>query len=78
MNGGGQLRPEGEESSRELLNRVESVYQSMSVRSPWDSDVVAHLYVDWLGGADSAVARQRLHTQYRAVTKMTSALSLKW
>ena len=78
LNGGGQLRPEGEESSRELLSRVVTVYQSVAVRSPWDSDLVSHLYVDWLGAVDSEAARRRLHTQYHAVPKMTSALSLKW
>lgn len=78
LNGGGQLRPEGEESARELFSRVETVYQSVPVRSPWDSELVSHLYVDWLGGADSEAVRQRLHTQYHAVPKMTSALSLKW
>jgi len=78
LNGGGQLRPEGEESSCELLSRVETVYQSIPVHNPWNSNIVSELYVDWLGGIDTEAANQRLHTQYRAVPKMTNALSLKW
>lgn len=78
MNGGGQLRPEGEELSRELLSRVDAVYRSIPVRSPWNSAVVSHLYADWLGGSDSEKAKERLHTEYHAVLKMTNALSLKW
>ena len=78
LNGGGQLRPEGEESPRELLHRVETVYWSVPVRSPWNSELMSRLYIDWLGGVDSETVRQRLHTQYHAVPKMTSALSLKW
>lgn len=78
LNGGGQLRPEGEESSRELLSRVETVYKSIPVRNPWNSDLLSNLYVDWLGGIDSEAAKERLHTHYRAVPKMTNALSLKW
>jgi len=78
LNGGGQLRQEGEESSSELLSRVETVYQSIPVRDPWNSDLVSQLYVDWLGGVDSEAAKERLHTRYRAVPKMTHALSLKW
>jgi len=72
------LRPEGEVSSRELLGRVDAIYQSIPIRNPWNSDVVSHMYMDWLGGVDSETVKQRLHTQYRAVPKMTSALSLKW
>lgn len=78
MNGGGQLRPDGEELSRELLSRVETVYRSIPVRNPWNSAIVSHLYADWLGGSDSETAKEQLHTQYRAVPKMTNALSLKW
>ena len=78
LNGGGQLKPDGEESSRELLGRVETVFQSISVRDPWHSDVLSCLYVDWLGGIDSVTAKERLHTRYRAVPKTTNVLSLKW
>jgi len=78
LNGGGQLKPQLEESSRDLLSHVDSVYRSIPVRSPWNSDLMSHLYEDWLGGVDCEMARQRLHTQYRAVLKTTNALSLKW
>jgi len=78
LNGGGQLRPDSEESSREMLSRVETVYQAIPVHDPWNSDRISDLYTDWLGGVDSEAVKERLHTQYRAVPKMTNALSLKW
>jgi len=61
-----------------MLSHVKTVYQAIPVRNPWNSDLISDLYVDWLGGVDSEAAKQRLHTQYRAVPKMTNALSLKW
>lgn len=78
LNGGGQLRPESEESLHEHLDRVRTAYQSISVHSPWNSDLVSFLYTDWLGSVNSELANQRLHTRYRAVPKMANALSMKW
>jgi iron only hydrogenase large subunit-like protein len=79
LNGGGQLRPDvGDESGRELLSRVELIYRSIPTQSPWNSDVVDQLYIDWLGGVGSSSSKLRLHTQYRAVPKMSNALNIKW
>jgi len=78
LNGGGQLRPEGSQSAKELLSDVQAVYEAVKRRSPWDSAEVRQLYIDWLGGSDTDLARLHLHTRYHEVEKMNSALTIKW
>jgi len=78
LNGGGQLRPEGEEAPKDLLEQVQNVYNSLTPRSPWSSMRVQRLYTDWLGGQDTETALKHLHTSYHAVEKMSGALNIKW
>ncbi|XP_013381963.1 cytosolic Fe-S cluster assembly factor narfl isoform X2 [Lingula anatina] len=78
LNGGGQLRPDDGESSKELLQRVDELYNSLETRTPFQSNDIHQLYEDWLGGSDTEKAQHMLHTQYHEVEKMTSALNLKW
>ncbi|KAM4025216.1 cytosolic iron-sulfur assembly component 3 [Anomaloglossus baeobatrachus] len=77
LNGGGQLRAEGE-AGKDLLQRVEQLYTSVRTESPEQNDRVKELYEQWLGGQDSARVKEALHTQYHAVEKTTSGLSIKW
>ncbi|XP_072044244.1 cytosolic Fe-S cluster assembly factor narfl-like [Amphiura filiformis] len=78
LNGGGQIRPEEGDNPKDLLSRVEDLYQSMDTRKPESNPEVDQLYSDWLGGADSDKARTMLHTKYHEVEKMTNALTIKW
>ncbi|MEE6497901.1 hypothetical protein FKM82_002924 [Ascaphus truei] len=77
LNGGGQIRAEGE-PSKVLLQRVEQLYDTARTETPEGNAGVEQLYEHWLGGRDSAKAKQALHTQYLAVEKMNTALNIKW
>ena len=78
LNGGGQILPSNGEVVKDLLSRVEAVYNSVSMRKPNENPLILQLYQDWLGGADSEKAKQVLHTQYHEVEKFVSALTIKW
>jgi iron only hydrogenase large subunit-like protein len=77
-NGGAQIRPEGDETAKERLCKVEQLYASLPVLSPLQVEEVERLYQEWLGGAGSPKATKMLHTSYHEVEKMTIALAIKW
>jgi iron only hydrogenase large subunit-like protein len=77
-NGGGQIRPEGEETAKELVDRVAAIYNSIGNSLPDSLQSVFDLYNEWLAGVDSEKCRSLLHTQYHEVEKMTNALTIKW
>nr|XP_032606910.1 cytosolic iron-sulfur assembly component 3 isoform X2 [Taeniopygia guttata] len=77
LNGGGQIKLEGE-SSKEELQQVERLYESLRAEIPEENQAVRELYEHWLGGWGSDRALQVLHTQYHAVERASSALSIKW
>ncbi|NWR46509.1 NARFL factor, partial [Regulus satrapa] len=76
LNGGGQIKLEGE--SKEELQQVERLYESPRAEVPEENQAVRELYEHWLGGWGSERALQVLHTQYQAVERANSALSIKW
>ena len=78
LNGGGQLKPSGGETTKQRLVTVENIYSSVGTRSPRESTCIERLYTDWLGGHDSDKVKAMLHTQYHAVEKLTNALAIKW
>ncbi|XP_005054045.1 PREDICTED: cytosolic Fe-S cluster assembly factor NARFL isoform X2 [Ficedula albicollis] len=77
LNGGGQIKLEGE-SSKEELQKVERLYESLRAEMPGENQAVRELYQHWLGGWGSERAQQVLHTQYHAVERANSALNIKW
>ncbi|KAK7112231.1 cytosolic Fe-S cluster assembly factor narfl-like [Littorina saxatilis] len=77
-NGGAQMRPEGEETVKERLSKVEEVYSSQPTLSPVEIADVERLYAEWLGGVGTSKAQAMLHTSYHEVEKMTNALNIKW
>ncbi|XP_071067202.1 cytosolic iron-sulfur assembly component 3 isoform X3 [Dasypus novemcinctus] len=77
LNGGGQLKAP-DAAGKELLRRVEALYGAVRTEAPEDAPGVLELYRQWLQGEDSERARRLLHTQYRAVEKPGSSLSIKW
>ncbi|NXO45446.1 NARFL factor, partial [Locustella ochotensis] len=77
LNGGGQIKLEGE-SSKEELQQVERLYESPRAEIPEENQAVRELYERWLGGWGSERAREVLHTQYHALERANSALNIKW
>ncbi|KAM7038854.1 cytosolic iron-sulfur assembly component 3 [Acridotheres tristis] len=77
LNGGGQIKLEGQ-SSKEELQQVERLYESLRAEIPEENQAVRELYQHWLGGWGSERAQAVLHTQYHAVERTNSALSIKW
>ncbi|KAG2455217.1 NARFL factor, partial [Polypterus senegalus] len=78
LNGGGQIRANAGETSKELLQRVEELYNSVQTEIPKKNTAVAELYRTWLESIGPQEARRLLHTQYHAVEKSTSSLAIKW
>nr|XP_051686852.1 cytosolic iron-sulfur assembly component 3 [Oryctolagus cuniculus] len=77
LNGGGQLRAlDG--PGRELLQQVERRYGELGAQAPEDVPGVRLLYAQWLQGQGSERAGRLLHTQYHAVEKAGSGLSIRW
>ncbi|KAJ6657551.1 hypothetical protein lerEdw1_002265 [Lerista edwardsae] len=77
LNGGGQAKAEGE-PSKDLLQQVERLYESVQPQDPETSQEVRDLYDQWLGGPDAEKARRTLHTQYHAVEKARGGFNIKW
>uniref|UniRef100_UPI00398F0F48 cytosolic Fe-S cluster assembly factor narfl isoform X1 n=1 Tax=Pristiophorus japonicus TaxID=55135 RepID=UPI00398F0F48 len=78
LNGGGQIRAEGSESTKDLLQQVEELYTTVKVQAPEANESIKELEEQWFGGADGSKTLKMLHTQYHAVEKMNSALNIKW
>ncbi|NXS94385.1 NARFL factor, partial [Jacana jacana] len=77
LNGGGQIRLDGE-SSKDQLQQVERLYRSLKTDIPEKNQAVKVLYEQWLGGAESERAGRALHTQYHAVEKANTGFNIKW
>ncbi|XP_026859146.2 cytosolic Fe-S cluster assembly factor narfl isoform X1 [Electrophorus electricus] len=78
LNGGGQLKPVADQSNKELLQQVDELYRAERVSAPEGDARVVELYRSWLEGMGEEQAQQLLHTQYHAVEKSTSGLTIKW
>ncbi|RXN02089.1 Cytosolic Fe-S cluster assembly factor NARFL [Acipenser ruthenus] len=78
LNGGGQLRASESESNKDLLQRVEELYRTVPAEVPEENTAISELYNTWLESVGSERARKLLHTQYHAVEKMSSGLTIKW
>ncbi|NWJ05611.1 NARFL factor, partial [Crypturellus undulatus] len=77
LNGGGQIKVEGE-ASKDWLQQVEKLYESLGTETPERNQGVNELYEQWLEGTDSAKAASALHTQYHAVEKASTGFNIKW
>ncbi|KAL7979080.1 hypothetical protein Chor_015104 [Crotalus horridus] len=77
LNGGGQIRAEGE-SSKDLLHHVERLYEMVQPEDPEMNKTIRDLYEQWLGGPTSEQAQTHLHTQYHAVEKASTGFNIKW
>lgn len=80
LNGGGQLKGSSTEDNKELLKKVTELYKTSPVCPAGENEITSRLYNEWLGGDNSESEKHKLSltTQYHAVEKMTSALTIKW
>ena len=79
LNGGGQIRDERTNAlSKELLDKVEKVYNSVQTKKPEENLFVKKLYEqDWLKN-DLEIIKANLYTSYHQVEKITNGLAIKW
>jgi len=78
LNGGGQIKQQEGESSKELLKRVEDIYNEQILQNPEQDFRVKELYNLWFNGPFSADSKTHLHTQYHGREKLTNPLAIKW
>ncbi|XP_020606297.1 probable cytosolic Fe-S cluster assembly factor v1g210509 [Orbicella faveolata] len=78
LNGGGQIRPGDGETSKELISRLDELYNSLRSRKPSENPAMVKLYKEWLDGESSEKAKEMLHTKYHEVEKLNTALNIKW
>ncbi|KNC85584.1 hypothetical protein SARC_02241 [Sphaeroforma arctica JP610] len=79
VNGGGQIKDANQSKQKDIVSKVGANYLALPTQSSAlvDPDVDL-LYSDWLDGSGSVKAQAALHTEYHAVEKMTSGLTIKW
>jgi hypothetical protein len=79
LNGGGQIRDQKTNTlSKELLEKVESVYNSVISQTPNENVFLKELYeTDWLKN-DLEIVKAQLYTSYHQVEKITNGLVIKW
>jgi len=77
INGGAQIRPKGEYTSKELITYLEQSYSKLASDLPENSNLAQALYSKWFNG-DTEKRRHFLTTEYHEVEKMTNGLAIKW
>ncbi|XP_009394717.2 protein NAR1 isoform X1 [Musa acuminata AAA Group] len=79
LNGGGQIKPKNGQSSKDLIQLLETLYmQDVEVADPFDNPIVKRLYDEWLGQPGSEKARKYLHTEYHLLVKSTASQLQNW
>lgn len=66
------------EPSKDWLQQVEKLYESLKTEIPEENRTVTALYEQWLGGTESEKAGKALHTEYHAVEKASTGFNIKW
>uniref|UniRef100_A0A8C0FVQ6 Cytosolic iron-sulfur assembly component 3 n=1 Tax=Bubo bubo TaxID=30461 RepID=A0A8C0FVQ6_BUBBB len=77
LNGGGQIKLDSE-SSKDQLQQVERLYESLKTTIPEENWTVKELYEQWLGGTESEKAARALRTEYHAVERASTGFNIKW
>ncbi|EFN75214.1 probable cytosolic Fe-S cluster assembly factor AGAP009023 [Harpegnathos saltator] len=78
LNGGAQIRPEGNVQPRELALTLENMYHKLPTSNPEENKVAQNLYKTWLGGEHTDKVGAYFSTQYHEIQKMNTALAIKW
>ena len=77
LNGGGQIKDAGANQSKDRLEAVTRIYESVPTRAPRKQGEVAEIYAEWLKD-DSDTVKRLLHTEYHEVEKNVTSLNIKW
>lgn len=77
LNGGAQIRPQNNQTARELTLELEELYRKLPHSNPENEDVKI-VYSGFLENSNQDKIKQLLHTNYHAVEKMNTALNIKW
>ena len=78
LNGGGQIRDtDSNLLTKELFNKVETIYNSLPIKLSSISDIEQY-YIEWLNDGDEDLIKKHLHTKYHQVEKLNNALTIKW
>ncbi|KAG5242399.1 iron hydrogenase family protein [Salix suchowensis] len=79
LNGGGQIKPKPQQSPRELLQSLETIYmENILVKDPFENPLVKSLYDEWLDHPGSEKAKRHMHTEYHPVVKNVTAQLHNW
>ncbi|KAF9679406.1 hypothetical protein SADUNF_Sadunf06G0011900 [Salix dunnii] len=79
LNGGGQIKPKPQQSPRELLQSLETIYmENILVKDPFENPLVKSLYDEWLDQPGSEKAKRHIHTEYHPVVKSVTAQLHNW
>lgn len=78
LNGGAQIRSTDGSSPKELITKLEEMYNALPCKSLNDTGNINELYDKWLGGKDSEKCNAVLHTTYHEIEKNVNALNIKW
>lgn len=78
LNGGGQIKADPPQAEKALLKAVTDAYNSAVMRSPKASLHLSGLHSEWLSSLGSSRSHLLLHTQFHAIEKNTSGLTIKW
>ncbi|KAJ3673267.1 hypothetical protein LUZ60_006641 [Juncus effusus] len=79
LNGGGQLKPKKDQTGKELIQQLESLYmQDVIIKSPFENPIAKQLYEEWLGEPGSEKAKKYLHTEYHPVVKSVASQLTNW
>ena len=78
LNGGGQIRDtDSNLLTKELFNKVETIYNSLPIKLSSIRDIEQY-YIEWLNDGDEDLIKKHLHTKYHQVEKLNNALTIKW
>ncbi|XP_043689636.1 protein NAR1-like [Telopea speciosissima] len=79
LNGGGQIKPEAGQSTKDLIQSLETVYmEDIFVANPFENPLIKSLYEEWLGEPGSDKARRHMHTVYHPMVKSITAELHNW
>lgn len=79
LNGGAQIRPQNNQSQKELTHDLEEMYRSLMNSQPENNEAVSDVYKEFFNAGSSDDKTQNLlHTSYHALEKTSTSLNIKW
>ncbi|OWM85637.1 protein NAR1 [Punica granatum] len=79
LNGGGQIKPDPDQTAKDLIQALEAVYaQDVLGADPFESPLVRKMYNEWLEQPGSKKAKKYMHTEYHPVVKSVTSQLHNW